>query len=617
LGRRACTATLSQGFHNIFGILAAASRSNDRGVIFLTNQSQFEEDLEEAEEPLGGAATEFEPGVELEDEPELPPSAELEALFAEKEPEAVEVAGSISRPEPRIFNPWIIALVVTMGTFMEVLDTSIANVALPHIAGSLSASQDESTWVLTSYLVANAIILPISGWISSIMGRKNFYLASVVLFTVFSACCGIAPTLGLLVMFRVLQGLAGGGLQPSVQAILADAFPGEKRGMAMAVYTVAILCAPVLGPTMGGWITDNYSWRWIFYINIPVGVFCAIFTRMVLRDPAHLVKKRAEMKGKPLRIDGVGLGLISIGLASLEIVLDRGQELDWFGSPFITWASAIAVICLVSAVVWEFRAKDPVVNLHLLKERNFLFCCVIVLGTYTALYATTFLMPQFMQELMGYSATTAGFALSPPGLVTMIEVPMVGWLLSRGTDARRMIAVGIVTMTVSTWWMSVANLGMAESNLIWPRVLQIMGLGMTTVPLSTIMFRFLPTSESSNAAGIYALTRNEGGSIGIAISSTFLQRSSQTHQTYLAANLTQGRAMQAAQAAAASLPGAVADRAHAGMALVYAQMQRQAVLLAYLDQYKLFAYILAFLLPLVLFLKRPPRTVGKVELEAH
>ena len=559
---------------------------------------------------MTGGSTAVEEILELE--PEVLSSRDLRPRVTL--PKAPEVA-----PEPRIFNPWIIALVVTMGTFMEVLDTSIANVALPHIAGSLSASQDESTWVLTSYLVANAIILPISGWISSVMGRKNFYLFSVTLFTVFSACCGLAPTLGMLVVFRVLQGLAGGGLQPSVQAILADAFPGEKRGMAMAVYTIAILCAPVLGPTLGGWITDNYSWRWIFYINIPVGILCAFFTRMVLVDPAHLTAKRLLQKGKKLQIDIGGLALVSLGLATLEIVLDRGQELDWFGSTFIAWCAAIAVFSIAGAILWELHVKNPVVNLRLLKERNFLFCCMIVLGLYTALYATTFLLPQFMQELMGYDATTAGLAVSPAGLVTMIEIPMIGWLLGKGMDARRMIFVGIVTIALGTWWLSLANLQVAESNFIWPRVLQIMGLGMTTVPLSTIMFRFLPTDQSSNAAGIYALVRNEGGSIGIALSSTFLQRAQQTHQTYLAANLSTSNPLvqQASHAMGSVRGGAASDQAYAGLALMYEQVHRQASLLAYMDQYRMFGYLLAAMLPLVFFLKRPPRVVGKIELDAH
>jgi DHA2 family multidrug resistance protein len=564
----------------------------------------FEAALDRAEDSLASSAPEFEPGVPLASPPAPPAFGEA--------------------PAPRVFNPWIIALVVTMGTFMEVLDTSIANVALPHIAGSLSASQDESTWVLTSYLVANAIILPISGWISSVMGRKNFYLISVVMFTVFSALCGVAPTLGLLVVFRVLQGLAGGGLQPSVQAILADAFPGNKRGMAMAVYTVAIFCAPVLGPTLGGWITDNYSWRWIFYINIPIGLLCAFFTRMVLVDPAQLTLKRLAQKGKKLQIDGTGLALISIGLASLEIVLDKGQELDWLGSTFIAWTAAIAVLALVGAVIWELRVKAPVVNLRLLKERNFLVCCTIVLFVYTALYASTFLLPQFMQLMLGYSATAAGMAVSPAGLVTMIEVPLVGWALTRGFDARRMIAVGIATIALGTWWLSLGNLEMGEPSLIWPRVVQVIGIGMTTVPLSTIMFRFIPADQTSNAAGIYSLVRNEGGSIGIALSSTFLQRAMQTHQTYLAANLSPSNplAARAAQSFAASRgslasSGSVSDSAHAGIAMLYGQVQRQASLLAYMDQYRMFAYMLACLLPLVLLLKRPPRIAAKMELEAH
>ena len=552
-----------------------------------------------AEQSLAPAAARFEPNVPLD-----PPTASR---------------ASAGLTPDRIFNPWIIALVVTMGTFMEVLDTSIANVALPHIAGSLSASQDESTWVLTSYLVANAIILPISGWISSVLGRKNFYLISVTLFTVFSAACGLAPTLATLVIFRVLQGLAGGGLQPSVQAILADAFPGEKRGMAMAVYTVAILCAPVLGPTLGGWITDNYSWRWIFYINIPVGILCAFFTRIVLHDPAHLTLARLANKGKKLRIDGTGLALVSIGLASLEIVLDKGQELDWFGNSFICWAAFIAIGCLVGAIFWELYTDIPVVNLRLLKERNFAFCCLIVLGVYTALYASTFLLPQFMQELMGYNATQAGLAVSPAGLVTMVEVPIVGWLLSKGTDARRLIFCGIITLTMGTWWLSLGNLQVAETNLIWPRVVQVLGLGMTTVPLSTIMFRFLPANQSSNAAGIYALVRNEGGSIGIALSSTFLQRTAQAHQSYLAANLTSSNptAQAAMQAVTGAQGVANANQGYAGMTLLYSRLQEQAQLLAYMDQYRMFTYLLIALLPLVFLLKRPPRVVGKVELDAH
>ena len=300
-------------------------------------------------------------------------------------------------------------------------------------------------------------------------------------------------------------------------------------------------------------------------------------------------------------------------------MLDKGQELDWFGNSFICWAAFVAITCLVGAIFWELYTDKPVVNLRLLKERNFAFCCTIVLGVYTALYASTFLLPQFMQELMGYNATQAGLAVSPAGLVTMVEVPIVGWLLSKGTDARRLIFCGIVTLTMGTWWLSLGNLQVAESNLIWPRVVQVLGLGMTTVPLSTIMFRFLPADQSSNAAGIYALVRNEGGSIGIAVSSTFLQRTAQAHQSYLAANLSASDpAAQAAMHAVTGAQGvATANQSYAGMSLLYSRLQQQASLLAYMDQYRLFTYLLVAMLPLVFLLKRPPRVVGKVELDAH
>ncbi len=512
-------------------------------------------------------------------------------------------------PEARVFNPWIVALVVTIGTFMEVLDTSIANVALPHISGSLSASQDEGAWVLTSYLVANAIVLPISGWLSSILGRKRFYLISVFFFTVFSAACGLAPTLGMLILFRVAQGLAGGGLQPSVQAILADTFSAEKRGMAMALYTVAILVAPVLGPTLGGWITDNYSWRWIFYINIPVGMLCVFLTRMVLQDPPHMIEAKA--KARKLSVDWAGLGFISIGLATLEIVLDKGQELDWFGSSFIVAFASISLIALVSAVLWELYTDHPVVNLRLLKERNFLFCCLIILGLYGVLYATTYLLPVFMQQMLGYDATTAGLALSPAGIFTMIEVPIVGFVLTRGYDPRKMVFSGMILIASACWWMGSMNLDISEKSMILPRIVQVLGLGLITVPVSTMVFRFIPKTESSQAAGLYALVRNEGGSLGIALVSTMLQRRTQMFQQVLGQHITAttGAVQQAVR-------GAGPDQAYFTLATLYAQMQRQATLLAYMDQFKMLAGMMLCMLPLVFFLKRPP-VQKHIELEAH
>ncbi len=516
-------------------------------------------------------------------------------------------------PEVKVFNPWIVALVVTMGTFMEVLDSSIANVALPHIAGSLSASLDEGAWVLTSYLVANAVVLPISAWISSVLGRKRFYLTSVFLFTVFSAACGLAPSLGILILFRVAQGLAGGGLQPSVQAILADSFSPQKRGMAMALYTVAILCAPVLGPTLGGWITDNYSWRWIFYINIPIGLMCVFLTRLVLQDPEHM--QTTKERARKLSVDWGGLGLISIGLATLEIVLDKGQELDWFGSPFIVFFASIAAIALTGAVVWELNRDNPIVNLRLLKERNFGFCCIIVLGLYSVLYATTYLLPLYMQQMMSYDATAAGFAMSPAGLFTIVEVPIVGYVLTKGFDPRRLIVIGMLIIASGIFWMSSLNLDVAERDLVIPRIVQVLGIGLVTVPLSTVVFRFLPKTESSQAAGLYALMRNEGGSLGIALVSTMLQRKAQVHQQILGQNINASNNL-VQQYLRHPNSGNTVDGTHAALAQLYAAMQRQANLLSYMDQFRLLCGIMLCMLPLVFFLKRPP-VEKKVELHAE
>ena len=323
-----------------------------------------------------------------------------------------------STASPVAFNPWIIALTVTSATFMEVLDTSIANVALPHIGGSLSAAQEESTMVLTSYLAANAVVLPLSGWLSSVLGRKRFFLICVTLFTISSAMCGIAGSLAQLIFFRVLQGLSGGGLQPSVQAILVDTFPARKRGMAMAMYGMAIMVAPILGPTLGGWITDNYSWRWIFFINVPVGILSFTLSNIVLQDPPYLKEQRAALRSRPVRVDYIGLGLLAIGLASLELFLDKGQEKDWFGSRMITMMAIVAGVALVSAVIWELRHPNPIVNFRLLKDRNFLFCSITELFcSFGVLYGSTVLLPQMLQTLMGYSATRAGLACCrPPAL---------------------------------------------------------------------------------------------------------------------------------------------------------------------------------------------------------
>jgi DHA2 family multidrug resistance protein len=514
-------------------------------------------------------------------------------------------------------NPWVVAFTVTLATFMEVLDTSIANVSLPHIAGTLSATSEESTWVLTSYLVSNAVVLPLSGWLSGMIGRKRFYNSCVLLFTISSALCGMASSLGMLVFFRVLQGIGGGGLQPSEQAILVDTFPAKQRGMGMAIYTIAILVAPVLGPTLGGWITDNYSWRWIFYINVPVGCLSLMLTQLVLRDPPYLVAQRQARRGKPFQVDFIGLGLIAIGLATLEIVLDKGQELDWFSSHYITGFSILAVVALIAAVVWELRHPQPIVNLRLFRDRNFAVCCVLVFCIYAALYASTVLLPQMLQTLMGYSATKAGMVLSPGALVTMLEMPIVGFMLTRGVDPRRMIMTGLIVIAMASFSMSRLNLEISPGNVIWLRIVQVLGAGMMFVPINTVVYRFVPRNQTSNASGLYALVRNEGSSIGVATVATVLQRNTQVHQAILSerVNRLNPNAMSLMHRMAA-----VGGPGHGGPAvalrMTYAMVQRQAAMLSYMDLYRMFSVIIIMVVPLVLLMRRGG-AVPSAEIAAH
>jgi MFS transporter, DHA2 family, multidrug resistance protein len=518
----------------------------------------------------------------------------------------------------REFNPWIIALTVTVSTFMEVLDSSIANLSLPHIAGSMAASYDEATWVLTSYLVSNAVILPLSGWLTGLMGRKRFNMTCVAVFTVSSALCGMATSLSALIFFRVLQGIGGGGLQPSVQAILLDTFPLAKRGMAMAVYAIAVLVAPVLGPTLGGWITDSYSWRWIFYINLPIGVISLLLTQIVLRDPPYMIAQRAARRGKPLRVDFIGLGLVAIGLASLEVVLDKGQEVDWFGSNFILTLTIIAGVAIVAAVIWELLHPNPIVNVRLFGERNFMLCCVIIFGVYATLYATTVLLPQMLQTLMGYSATEAGLVLSPAGLVTMLEMPIIGMLLSRGFDARWMIALGLLVAAGAAMWMAQLNLQVSESQVVWPRIVQVLGAGLMFVPLNTIAYRFIPKTETNNASGLFSLVRNEGASIGVAVVSTLLARHVQMHQVGLAAhvNVLNPLAVDLMHQAGGLFGPGDPTAGRGPTALLYALVQRQAAILSYLDLFRIFALVTLLVVPLVLFMRRSVITQGE-SLAAH
>lgn len=531
-----------------------------------------------------------------------------------------EVAGQRSAVAQVGFNPWVIALTVTMATFMEVLDTSIANVALKHIAGSLAASEDESTWVLTSYLVANAIALPLSGWLSTLIGRKRFYMMCVALFTFSSALCGMATTLGQLVFFRVLQGIGGGGLQPSEQAILVDTFPPAKRGMAMAVYGMAILVAPILGPTLGGWITDNYSWRWIFYINVPVGCLSLFLSNIVVEDPPYLKAQRAARRGKPLQIDYIGLGLLALGLGALEVVFDKGQQEDWFGSRFIVTLSVIAGVALTVAVIWELVHPHPIINLRLLKDRNFLFCGVVIFFAFGVLYGSTVLLPQMLQTLMGYSATMAGLVLSPAGFFTMLEMPIIGILLGRKVDARWLIMAGLSIVAIAAFWMSTLNLSVAPSQVIWPRIVQTLGAGLLWVPINTAAYLYVPREQTNNASGLFNLIRNEGSSIGVALVTTLLQRHAQFHQTWLVGHVTPLDPManqalqQMTQTGLMSGSGPVlADQQ--GLAQLYRQVQQQAMALSYLDMFRLFAVASLAVVPLVFLMRRSVAKSG--ELAAH
>src|ERR1700719_3672047 len=376
------------------------------------------------------------------------------------------ILAKLRTPDGNI-NPWVIAITVTLATFMEVLDTSIANVALPHISGNLSAGADESTWVLTSYLVSNAIVLPLSGWLSSLIGRKRFYMSCVALFTVSSFLCGLAPSLGVLVFFRILQGVGGGGLQPSEQAILNDTFSLEKRGMAFAVYGMEGV-ARSIGSWLGGWITDNFSWRWIFYINIPVGMISLLLTSVLVSDPPHM-KKASRKSG--FRIDYIGIGLISLGLGSMQIILDKGERDDWFSSGFIRVFFALMLVGVVAGIFWELRQKEPVVDLKMLQNRNFAIATTAMFFLGFVMYASTVLIPQFLQQMMGYTAQLAGLALSPGGAVIMCMMPVVGFLVSK-VDTRLLIGFGCIVVASSLFVMAGWDLQLDYGHAVRARMLQ-------------------------------------------------------------------------------------------------------------------------------------------------
>jgi MFS transporter, DHA2 family, multidrug resistance protein len=440
-------------------------------------------------------------------------------------------------------NPWWIGLTLTIATFMELLDTSIANVSLPHIAGGLGTSLDEATWVLTSYLVANAVVLPLSAWLSRVFGRKNYYMACVALFTLCSLLCGLAPNLGLLILFRVLQGIAGGGLAPSEQAMLVDAFPAAKRAAAFGLYSMAIVLAPALGPTLGGWITDNSSWRWIFFINVPVGILSVFLTNQLVTDPPAFTEERRRLKASgKARIDYVGILLLAVGFGCLEVVLDKGQEDDWFGSPFITAFTIISISALIIAVVWELHHKDPVVDLSLLGNRNFALACAFFFLFGFILFCSTVLVPQLLQSLDNYDATTAGMALTPGALVIVTMAPFVVRLIPI-VGAKRLILVGFGILAIAVWHLSQLTLQADYWVFARARMLQGFGLGFLIVPITQVAYSYLPPAKNNKASSLTNLFRNEGGSFGITFANVMLAQRAQFHQSILVQHATPERSI--------------------------------------------------------------------------
>jgi DHA2 family multidrug resistance protein len=505
-------------------------------------------------------------------------------------------------------NPWIIALVVSLATFMEVLDTSIANVALSHIAGNLSASLDESTWVLTSYLVSNAVVLPISGWLATVLGRKRFYMGCVALFTISSLLCGLAPSLSWLIVFRVLQGAGGGGLQPSEQSMLADTFPPDKLGMVFALYGVAVVVAPAVGPTLGGWITDNYSWHWVFLINVPVGLVSLSLTSTLLVTPPAEERRRRDILRRGLRIDYIGFGLVALGLGCLQIVLDKGEREDWFASTFIISFAVIAAVALVALLVRELTHEDPIVDLPLLKDKNFLAANVVMFAVGFILYGTTQLLPQLVQSLLGYTATIAGLVLTPGGFAVMAMMPVTGYLLGK-LQPRTLIACGLLIEAFALYQMSQLSLQMAYSDAVWMRIIQSSGLAFLFVPITTVAYVGLPPGKNNNASALINLMRNLGGSFGISLAQAWLARRTQFHQARLVSHITpyNPQYQHTLQQITRSLTHSSAAAAQTGrqaVGVIYSTVQQQATMMSYLDIFYLLACGALLMLLLVFLLRK-------------
>jgi len=506
--------------------------------------------------------------------------------------------------EHKHVNPWLIAVSVMFATFMEVLDTTVVNVSLPHIAGSLSATIDEATWALTSYLVANAIVLPMTGWLASVFGRKNLLMLSVVGFTSASFLCGLAPTLGSLIFFRILQGATGGCLQPLSQAVLLEAFAPQDRGKAMGFWALGIVVAPILGPVLGGWLTDNYSWRWVFYINIPVGIASIVMTKLYIFDPPYL---RAESR----RIDYWGIGMLVVGIGALQIVLDKGQEEDWFSSHMIAVLSIVAAVTLI-ALVWHLlTTDDPIVDLRVFKERSYAVGVFLMTVVGFVLYGSMVLLPIMLQTLLGYPPLQAGIAMAPRGVGSFFMMPITGMITGR-VDARKLLTAGLIVGGGTLIWLSWLNLQAGYWDIFWPQLLQGAGMSLLFVPLTTISMDAIPREKMGNATSLFNLMRNIGGSVGIASTGTMLARNNQSTTALLGANVTaydpasqtMMMQMKAAFMAAGSDAVTATNRAYAAM---FGLLQRQATMVSFVGIFQLLGILFIALIPLIMLMKRPQR----------
>ncbi len=520
------------------------------------------------------------------------------------------------RPEPWVpkFNPWLIAVVVAMAAFMEVLDTSIANVALPYIAGGLAASNDQSTWVLTSYLAANAVVLPISGWLAVRFGRKRFFILCILLFTASSVLCGFAANLGMLILFRAMQGAGGGGLQPMAQAILADTFPPQKRGLAFALYGITAVLAPTIGPTLGGWITFSYSWRWIFYINLPVGLLAVLLVTRFVEDPPYLSLRR----GAGVRLDYIGVGFLAVGIGALQVLLDKGQEDDWFGSRFITTLAITAAVCLISLVIWELLHRDPIMDLRLFKLYNFTMANLMMFTLGVVYFSSLVLIPQLLQTLMAYTAESAGLVLSASGVILLLGMPVVGQLSTR-VPAKYLIAFGWLSIAIAMYYSTkLIDLDISFGVAMWLRVAQVVGLPFLFVPISLAMYVGLPAAKSNDAAGMINFMRNIGSSVGTSMVTTLLARREQFHQSRLVSHVTNyDPAFQNQITALArqlvSSGTSNADAQTQAQGLIYQSLNVQSQTLSYLDTFMLLAVGAGIMFLLAFIMRRnDPRGGGEV-----